>query len=63
VLGFLYDLFGRTIWIVFPMGTQERGIVEITRRLVWSLLRIEREQVFYFDKPEENRVKDLDWFG
>jgi hypothetical protein len=45
------------------MGTQERGIVEITRRLVWSLLRIEREQVFYFDKPEENRVKDLDWFG
>ena len=48
VLGFLYDLFGRTIWIIISMTTQERGIVEMTRRLAWDLLRIEREQVFYF---------------
>jgi hypothetical protein len=25
--GFLYDLFGRTIWIIIPLRTQERGIV------------------------------------
>ena len=30
------------------MVTQTRGIVEITRRVVWDLLRIEREQVFYY---------------
>jgi hypothetical protein len=27
ILGFFYDLFGRTIWIMFPMGVQDRGIV------------------------------------
>lgn len=63
VAGVLYDIFGRTIWIVFPMATQERGIVEITRRVVWDLLRIEREQVFYFDRPKGNKVADVDWFS
>jgi hypothetical protein len=41
------------------MNTQNRGIVEMTRRLAWNMLRIEREQVFYFDKPVKNGVKDL----
>lgn len=41
------------------MTTEQRGIVEMTRRLVWNMLRIEREQVFYFDKPKKNKVKDL----
>jgi hypothetical protein len=41
------------------MTTQERGIIEMTRRLAWNLLRIEREQVFYFDKPLKNKVKNL----
>lgn len=59
VLGFLYDLFGRSIWIFIPMTTHERGIIEMTRRLAWNLLRIEREQVFYFDKPLKNKVKNL----
>lgn len=41
------------------MTTQDRGIIEMTRRLAWNLLRIEREQVFYFDKPLKNKVKNL----
>ena len=40
LLGLLYDIFGRSIWIVIPMSFNVRGIVEITRRLVWDLLRI-----------------------
>lgn len=40
VAGVLFDIFGRSIWIIFPMVTQTRGIVEITRRVVWDLLRI-----------------------
>ncbi len=59
VLGLCYDVFGRTIWIFVKMNVQDRGIVEMTRRLAWNMLRIEREQVFYFDKPKENHVKDL----
>jgi hypothetical protein len=59
IFGLLYDLFGRAIWIFFPMTTNQRGIVEMTRRLAWNMLRIEREQVFYFAKPEKNTVKDL----
>lgn len=27
ILGFVYDLFGRTIWIFFPMATSQRGII------------------------------------
>jgi hypothetical protein len=41
------------------MVTQDRGLIEMTRRLAWNLLRLEREQVFYFKKPERNRVKNL----
>jgi hypothetical protein len=59
LLGLLYDLFGRTIWIIFRMETEERGVVEMTRRLSWNLLRLEREQVFYFKKPKQNKVKNL----
>lgn len=62
LFGLLFDLFGRSIWIAFPMVLQDRGVVEMTRRLVWDMLRIEREQVFYFDKPEGNEVKELTWF-
>jgi hypothetical protein len=46
--GVLFDIFGRSIWVIFPMSTQTRGVIEIMRRVVWDLLRIEREQVFYF---------------
>lgn len=42
IAGLLYDIFGRSIWIIIPMNTQNRGIVEMTRRLAWNLLRIER---------------------
>lgn len=59
VVGFLYDVFGRTIWVVIPMVTQDRGVVEMTRRLAWDVLRIEREQVFYFRKPGRNTVPNL----
>lgn len=58
-LGLLYDIFGRSIWVVVPMSTQNRGVVEMTRRLAWDMLRIEREQVFYFSKPVSNRVHNL----
>jgi hypothetical protein len=58
-MGLLYDLFGRAIWIIVPMATTQRGIIEMTRRLVWNMLRIEREQVYYFKKPKDNHVKDL----
>ena len=40
--GFFYDLFGRVIWIIFPMQVKARGLVEMTRRLAWIVLRIER---------------------
>lgn len=59
IVGGLYDILGRTIWILIPMVTQDRGLIEMTRRLAWNLLRLEREQVFYFKKPERNRVKNL----
>ena len=38
--GFFNDLFARTIWIIFPMNVQDRGIVEMTRRLAWMVLRL-----------------------
>lgn len=44
LLGIFYCIFARVFWIYFPMQISTRIVIEVVRRGIYTLLRIETRE-------------------